>query len=256
MMSKILIFRWWFIPAFITFISLAGKMAPLHYNDLVTIKLRFINNVKGNKIVLNDSLYTNQFGEKYTITKLRYYVTNVSVQNNKKYISEENSYHLIDESNPESQNISFSLPSGTYTAIDFLLGVDSLHNVSGAQSGDLDPAKDMFWTWHSGYVMAKMEGNSPASKLVNNKFEYHIGGFSGPYNALKEIHLGFPQNTPLFNRGKTYEIIINGDINTWWKGGKDIKISEHANITSPGELSLAISNNYANMFHIEKIIAE
>ena len=220
------------------------------------VKLTFINNVKGSKIVFNDSTYTNSFGEKYIITKLRYYVTNVSLQNGHKSIKEKNSYHLIDESEKESQVINFSIPAGDYTSLQFLLGVDSLHNVSGAQTDDLDPAKDMFWTWNSGYVMAKMEGNSPSSKLVNNKFEFHIGGFSGPYNVLKKVQLNFPGKTLHFVAGKTYEIIINADINTWWQHPHDIKISEHANITSPGKFAREISDNYVNMFHIEKITSE
>ena len=221
-----------------------------------SVKLTFINNVKGSKIVFNDSTYTNSFGEKYIITKLRYYVTNVSLQNGHNSIKEKNSYHLIDESKTESQVINFSIPAGDYSAIQFLLGVDSLHNVSGAQTDDLDPAKDMFWTWNTGYVMAKMEGNSPNSKLVNNKFEFHIGGFSGPYNVLKNVQLNFPGKTIHFVAGKTYEIIINADINAWWQHPHDIKISEHAIITSPGQFAREISDNYVNMFHIEKITSE
>ena len=107
-----------------------------------------------------------------------------------------------------------------------------------------------------GYVMAKMEGNSPNSKLVNNKFEFHIGGFSGPYNVLKQVQLNFPGKTLHFVAGKTYEIIINADINAWWQHPHDIKISEHAIITSPGKFAREISDNYVNMFHIEKITSE
>ena len=225
-------------------------------SQLSAVKLTFVNNVKASKIVCNDSTYINSFGEKYIITKLRYYVTNVSLQNGNNNIKEKNSYHLIDESKTESRVINFPIPEGDYTSLQFLLGVDSLHNVSGAQTGDLDPAKDMFWTWNSGYVMAKMEGNSPSSKLVNNKFEFHIGGFSGPYNVLKQVWLNFPEKTLHFVAGKTYEIIINADINTWWQHPHDIKISEHANITSPGKFAREISDNYVNMFHIEKITSK
>lgn len=219
------------------------------------VKLTFNNNIKGSNIVFNDSTYTNSFGEKYIITKLRYYVTNVSLQTGVKSNKEKNSYHLVDESDKGSQVISFSIPAGYYTSLQFLLGVDSLHNVSGAQTDDLDPAKDMFWTWNSGYVMAKLEGNSPSSKLVNNKFEFHIGGFSGPYNVLKKVQLTFPEKT-LLVAGRTYDISINADINTWWQHPHDIKISEHANITSPGRFAKEISDNYVNMFHIEKITSE
>ena len=205
---------------------------------------------------MNDAAYTNPCGKKYSISKVRYYVTNISLQKEHNTFTEKNSYHLIDESKNDSRVINISVPAGDYYAVHFLLGVDSLHNVSGAQTGDLDPTKDMFWTWNSGYVMAKMEGNSANSKLVNNKFEYHIGGFSGPYNVLKEIRIDFPGNVVYFTTGKTYEIIVSADIDTWWQHPHDIKISEHANITSPGENAKNISDNYANMFHIEKIISE
>ncbi len=225
-------------------------------NDSASVKISFINTVKNSRIVLNDSVYTNPFEEKYSISKLRYYVTNVSLNNGSKSCIEKSSYHLIDESKEESQSFTFNVPPGNYTSLQFLLGVDSLHNVSGAQTGDLDPTKDMFWTWNSGYVMAKMEGNSPASNLVNNKYEFHIGGYAGPYNVIKKIQLDFNNKSFEVTAGKTIEIIINADINTWWSGANDIKIAEHANITSPGKFALAISNNYVKMFSVEKMISQ
>ncbi|MEO8862298.1 MAG: MbnP family protein [Ginsengibacter sp.] len=224
-------------------------------ND-VHVKIIFVNNIRESKLILNDSTYTNPFDEKYTITKLRYYVTNVSLQNGDGNVKEKKSYHLIDESKISSQVINFSVPAGDYNSIQFLLGVDSLHNVSGAQTDDLDPTKDMFWTWNSGYVMAKMEGHSPDSKMVNNKYEFHVGGFSGPYNVLKEIHLNFPRKAIHFEAGKKYEIFISADINTWWQSPHNIKIAEHPTITTPGENAKNISDNYANMFHLEKVIPE
>ncbi len=225
--------------------------------QVATVKITFRNMVKNYKIALQDSVYTNPFGETYNITKLRYYVSGISLINDGKKFSEKNSYHLIDESDEGSQSFSFSIPQGNYSSLKFLLGVDSLRNVSGAQAGALDPAKDMFWTWNSGYVMAKFEGNSSSSGLVNNKYEFHIGGFSGKYNVLKNIELNFPENKLVhFSANKTIEIIINADVNSWWQKPNDIKIAEHANITAPGKMALALSDNYAKMFHIEKIISE
>jgi hypothetical protein len=92
--------------------------------------------------------------------------------------------------------------------------------------------------------------------LVNHKYEFHIGGFSGQYNVLKNIQLHFPENKSIqFSKDKTTEIIINADVNAWWKDPNEIKIAEHANITAPGKLALAISDNYSKMFSIEKIIS-
>lgn len=250
--SKRLIILLFFSTLFLSFNNITNKLTGVSS----TVKISFINTVKNSRIVLNDSIYSNPFEEKYTISKLRYYVTNVSLHNALNAAGEKNSYHLIDESKEESQTFSFNLSPGTYNSLVFLLGVDSLHNVSGAQSDDLDPTKDMFWTWNSGYVMAKMEGNSPSSKLVNNKYEFHIGGYAGTYNVIKKIHLDFIDGALDIKDGKTVEIIVDADINTWWSDPNDIKIAEHANITSPGKFALAISDNYAKMFHIEKIITQ
>ena len=226
-------------------------------SPFATVKITFNNSVKNNKIVLYDSSYTNSFGEKYTINKFRYYVSNVFLKSLSEHLSEKNSYHLVDESDVATQSFSFSVPAGNYSSLNFLLGVDSLHNVSGAQTDALDPVKDMFWTWNTGYVMAKLEGNSSSSALVNHKYEFHIGGFSGKYNVLKNIELTFPDNKPThFAANKTTQIIINADVDAWWQNPNDIKIAEHANITAPGKLALAISDNYVKMFHIEKIIIE
>jgi len=255
-MNKLPKYYWMLIPVFFAIFSSFQQKKIFNQNTAASVKLIFVNNVKRNKIVLNDSTYLNPFGENYTITKLRYYISNIVFWEEHNSFRENYSYHLIDQSKKESQSVKLSIAPGDYKYLDFLIGVDSLHNVSGAQTDDLDPTKDMFWTWNSGYVMAKIEGNSPDSKLVNNKFEYHIGGFSGPYNVLKEIHLNFTEKTFHFIAGKTYEIIINADINTWWQNPHDIKISERASITSPGEFAKNISDNYANMFHIEKVISE
>src|SRR5665213_89034 len=245
----------WFGLALVFFIfSSFQQKKQIREGRLAFIKIIFENNVNGQKIVLNDSTYTNSSGEKYRITKLRYYVTNIELQNGNNDYKEKISYHLIDEDIPETQVIKLSVPHGEYNSLNFLLGVDSLHNVSGAQTDDLDPAKDMFWTWNSGYVMAKLEGYSPDSKLVNNKIAYHIGSFSGPYNVLKEIRLDFPGKMMRFDEGKAYQIIIEADINTWWHANHDFKFSENPAITTPGENARNMSDNYANMFHIEKLI--
>jgi hypothetical protein len=225
-------------------------------SSFASVKITFNNVVKDSRIVLFDSLYTNPFGEKYSINKFRYYVSDVSLKSDDKDFNEKESFYLVDESKIESQSIYLSVPQANYFSINFLLGVDSLHNVSGAQSGALDPTKDMFWTWNTGYVMAKLEGNSTSSTLVNHKYEFHIGGFSGKYNVLKKIQLRFPKNKPIYlSKNKTTEIIINADVNAWWQDPNEIKIAEHANITAPGKWALALSDNYAKMFSIEKIIS-
>jgi len=232
--------------------------------DKGTIQFVFINTVKGVPVVLNDSMYSNPFGESYSIKNLKYYISHITLANALKTAEKEN-YQLVDESNPESKIFSISCKPGTYTSVNFLLGVDSLHNVSGAQSNALDPMNGMFWTWNSGYIMAKFEGSSAASSQVNNRFEYHIGGFSGVNNVLKNISLPLPiDHLPTGQAGslltihpnKTVTIFIEADLNKWWQQPNDISIVTTPVCTTPGELAKKIADNYSKLFRIKNIVTQ
>ena len=224
-------------------------------NNTGSVKITFINSVKGKPLELNTGKYINPFGEEYSISKFKYYISQVSLAFGTGFFNESESFHLIDEGNAGALHFSFALDAGNYDALNFALGVDSLHNVSGAQTGALDPLNDMFWTWNSGYVMAKLEGHSPQAKVVNNKFEFHIGGFMGTDNVLKNISLNFPPGKTLtIQEGKTSEIIIEADIDSWWQQPNDIKIAGHPVCSSPGPLAKKIADNYCKMFTIKNII--
>ncbi len=215
------------------------------------LKISFVNTVNHAPLVLDSVMYTNPFTENYTISKFKYYISNLFLTGNKKIIIK-NSYYLIDEKNITGNSMQFYVPPGKYNSISFLLGVDSIKNVSGAQSGALDPTNDMFWTWNTGYVMAKLEGHSPASTVVNNKVEYHIGGFSGADNVLKTI--AFPVVINI-KKDTVIEIVIEADINAWWQIPNDILIAQNPVCTNPGVLAKKIADNYSNMFSIKKVTA-
>jgi hypothetical protein len=220
-----------------------------------TVKLSFSNTVNGSPMVLTTQTYTNPTGENYTISKFKYYITNIEVSNGSAKAMEKDSYHLVDQSIASSQSFNISMGVNNYTTVSFLLGVDSTRNVSGAQTGALDPLNDMFWTWNSGYIMAKMEGNSPASTQPNNKVEYHIGGFSGANNVLKKITLTMPAGKTLDVReSKTSEIKITADFARWWQNPNSISIAALPVCTTPGAQAKQIADNYANMFTLTDVV--
>ena len=169
-----------FIPLFFCFSAFAQKQTGV-------VKIIFVNTVNGTPLVLNDSSYTNPFNETYKVSKLKYYVSNINVNKKNGTQKEKDSYHLLNEADTASLNFSFPLKAGNYKSVDFLLGVDSAKNCSGAQSGALDPMNDMFWTWNSGYVMFKLEGSSSSSTQPNKRIEYHIGGYAGNKSVTKKI---------------------------------------------------------------------
>jgi hypothetical protein len=237
------------------FLLLLIALPVISFAQNGTVKITFVNTINDTAIVLNDKTYINPWGEEYIINQLKYYISNVSLQSNDKSFYENNSYHLIDESNGESKSFSFAVKAGNYSNLSFLIGVDSLMNVSGALSGALDPLNGMFWTWNSGYIMFKLEGTSPQSTVVNNKIEYHIGGFAGSENVLHKEELLIPSGKSLeIKEGKITEIIIEADINKLWNSGYKLKIIEIPACTSPGKLAHDISSNYSSLFFIKDVI--
>lgn len=230
--------------------------AQLHHTtrQQVQIDIRF-SNFAGTKKIAADSTFINYFGEAYTIQRLKYYVTNIELLDTKagKRQAVPGSYFLVDENDEQSKNITLSAPMDDYDAVSFLLGVDSLHNVSGAQTGALDPMNGMFWTWNSGYVSIKMEGRSPASNLPQHLIEYHLGGFKGQDNVNHRIDLPFPLPATGIHHSKTIMIDIKTDINSFFNAVHSLPIKDNPACTSPGNLARRYAENYARIFTIDKV---
>ena len=209
------------------------------------LELRFLN-MAGDSVLKLGNSYANQFNETFTVRNFKYYVSHIQLKDKSgKLHSISDSYYLINEADTESLKITLQYNIEDITSIRFLLGVDSIKNVSGVQTGALDPAKGMFWTWNTGYIMAKLEGKSSASKAPGNYFTYHIGGFKPKENVAKWIEL--PVQLP----GKYYNTVyIKADALKWFKSVHDIMIAEKPVCHEPGKLAMLIADNYATMFSI------
>src|SRR5205085_3433926 len=128
-------------------------------------------------LVPNTKWYKNTSNEIFTVTKLKYYITNVKLHREDGLVfTEEDSYHLIKHVDSLSAT-AFSiknLPPGNYNGMEFLIGVDSLRNVSGVQTGALDVNNQMFWSWNSGYIFFKMEGDYVSDSVPDgSQFAIH-----------------------------------------------------------------------------------
>jgi hypothetical protein len=86
-------------------------------------------------------------------------------------------YVLVDVRDPASTRFDLPrVPPGAYTALQFRLGVDAAQLRAGAQTGALDPAAGMFWTWNTGYIFLALEAHSPRSGAADRSLTYHVGG--------------------------------------------------------------------------------
>ncbi|MFI5173082.1 MAG: MbnP family protein, partial [Chitinophagales bacterium] len=210
-----------------------------------------------------DSTYTNANGDLFTPTLFKYFVSNIRLirSDNTEYAiddSYDNSYFLVNQDDEESMTLDMdTLSAGNYKAIKFLLGVDSTHNVSGAQSGALAPTNGMFWDWNTGYIFLKLEGSSPVIPTPAQTFTYHIGGFAAPNNNLKEIYLEFDgDNLPLANNTHP-ELHLVIDVLEILKNPTTINMATFpTGIMSANANAAIIANNYADMFTYDHIHAD
>jgi hypothetical protein len=209
------------------------------------IQLVFSNRINNLPISLSRTEYENSRKQDFVLTKIKYYVSNITLTDikGKKFIADTS--FLIDESTAESKKIILkNIPADNYQSIEFILGVDSLHNCSGAQSGSLDPLNGMFWTWNSGYIFFKLEGKSSYSNLPDNLIEYHIGGYREPNNNIRKIALPLESKT-------TNEIYVNADIGKLFTSDDGIDFTEMPSITNAPKAHL-IANQFLRIFRVEK----
>lgn len=210
------------------------------------IELLFQNKV-GDSALQSGGVYHNVFDEEFTVRKLQFYISHIELQyTDGKHYAINKPPHLIDEHDSTSKHLSLIVPSGNIREINFLLGVDSATNVSGVQFGDLDPAKGMFWVWNTGYIMAKLEGSSPASKAPGKRYEYDIGGYKPGENAAREVRL----TLPLITSHQPSTFIITADLSKWFQNKSSIRIGEQPLCHAPGKLAMQVADNYASMFSI------
>jgi hypothetical protein len=204
--------------------------------------------------------YRNIFDEPYKVKAFKFYVHAIQMINTdsgKVFELPKDKYYLVDFADSASTQIKIGVSPFKYNRIAFTIGVDSVRNVSGAQTDALDPAKGMFWTWNSGYIMAKLEGTSPVASTPNNAFEYHIGGFRTGENVVEKITLLFPFTTEIdLKPGKTTEMVISADVNSWFYNPHDIMISATPTCMTPGTLAMQVAENYRKMFTVVDIVNE
>lgn len=225
-------------------------------SDTAKIIFHFQNKVNDRPLLLNDSLhvYHNENGDDFYITTFKYYISNIILtkQNGEK-VNMPESYFLINaaDSSTLTQELK-GVPAGKYKSISFTIGVDSLRNFAGAQTGCLDPAKGMFWTWKSGYIFVKMEGVSSKSNSKKNRLTYHIGGAIAPENTIRSFSSELPKKLKINDRSSA-QIDIAVNAAALFRGTTKVNFSD-LSFTMGGPKSVIIADNYANgLFNITAV---
>lgn len=244
-----------------TILTACKKDEPQGYNAgaKAPVSIEFDNIAGSSDLQLNTGTYINALGQSFTVSKLKYYVSNFSFTNTEGTtytVPQSDSYFLIDESVPASLRPVVHIPEGEYVSFRFMIGVDSLRNTMDVshRTGVLDvsgPATDMYWSWNSGYIFLKLEGNSPAVTGMGGLFQYHVGGFGGystpTINNLTTITVDLrARGAAKVRSGRTPNVHLFTDILKAISGGSNLDFSTTPMIHSPAA-AVPIRNNYSTM---------
>ncbi len=237
--------------------------APAQTDNDVSIN---ITNMANNVVlkIAKDTVYTNivpkyinAYGDTLTVTKFMYYISNVKLKRaDGSYYTENESYRLIDASDTIA-SCKFTIkavPSGTYTSIEYLIGVDSLRNCGGAQTGALDVAHEMFWTWNSGYIFVKLNVfSSSVSNFGSHNVEYHVGGFSGANNNIKKETLALSANNLVVDNAYPSKIYLKANVMECFRTPTTISFVSLQSALNAASAK-PIANNYADMFSLGAVV--
>ncbi len=239
--------------------ALLGGCSPSAETNAFPVGIEITHQVATQPLRLDGTLYKTAAGDEYSLDHVRYYLSNFRLRRtdgtwfvNPQSAESSQGYFLVDAALKESQTFPIGLvPPGEYSGIEFLIGIDPVRNGAGAQNGELDPARGMFWTWNTGYIFFKLEGHSPQSSSKKHELTYHLGG-TGPTSGARLVFLPLGKESIKVNAKTRAQIHLSADIAQVFEGVNRIRISELSEAMSP-QAGVPIADNVAGLFSVEHV---
>lgn len=240
--------RYLFLIAILALSACDKKPVPTETPTQKNMTINISHVVDEQELLLNDRWYTIN-GDSIRFTSYAYFISNIKFYNAQgDTFAEPESYHLINQDSAPSKTFTVSgIPYGSYTGVSFLIGVDSIRNVSGAQTGALDPMSGMFWDWNTGYIMSKLEAEYIYKDRIN-PLVWHVGGFSGIHNPLRILHVNLPRTITLSDNSAP-QLYLEGNIAEWFKTPTLVRLDDNTNIIA----RTTLVDNYVDMFTVKDI---
>lgn len=218
--------------------------------DVVTLKIEHTWS-DSLEFALNETLVHPTTGDSLNFVTFKYYISNIRLKKaDGTWWVQPDSYHLLDLTNGTTPEVALNnVPFGEYTDIEYVLGVDSTRNVSGAQTGDLSTSLGMFWSWNSGYIMLKAEGTSPDAGM--GSFSFHLGGFSGANNIVTTKTHNFTGNNLTVAGNGNCQIHLSASPEALWSTAGSV--SGTSMIHMPGSGAVTMATDFYSSFEFEHI---
>ncbi len=174
------------------------------------LKLQLKFNVDSSPLQFDTLLYRNADGQTYSVTHLEFFISNIVLHSAQGDVASDQVFY-VNARRPNTNIIQLDhLPARSYTGISCLIGLDSVHN----QSGALYPSQDnngMFWpvSMGGGYHFMKLEGRV-ISADTSLGYAMHLG--QNPHL----VHATMLGKFQLYDN-YTMSSVITMNINSWFE---------------------------------------
>lgn len=212
------------------------------------IILEIKHTISGQPLTLNEMKYTNLAGNLYSVSKLQYYISNVVLvheDGHEEPTSLAPTY--ISATNLTNDVFLKVIPSGTYTQIKFLIGMDSNTNKSFGLPSNPENL-EMGWPdmMGGGYHFFKLEGNFKHPNDSNHGFAVHTGT-----NPALTTHAPVACQIKVEKDANT-RVVLEMDVNSWFESPHTFDLINDGFYTMGiAPLMRKIADNGQNVFRIK-----
>lgn len=184
-----------------------------------TLVIDMSHQVDGVDAIMNSLDYMSPFGNEYSITKCRYFISDVVLHSASGNV-EVDEAHYVDMTMPNTLtwNTGLEVPAGDYTSVSFIFGLDEEKNVDGYFNTNPEAVLEWPSTLGGGYHYMQMEGQYDSLDTGADLKNYltHLGPTNGNQYYF-EADLSSSSFTVPSDENTTVNVEIIMNINNWYQ---------------------------------------
>lgn len=231
-----------------------SSTSQVEETNFTAIKMN-MNHVFGDSdVIVDESIHVNSSGNRIKFAKLHYLLTGFElIKTDGESIKLDSVSAYINLGDDLTSFVIEDIPTGKYSELRFILGVDSITN---HQNPNTFPAKsplnpiinNLYWDWVDGFIFCSVEGyHYGEQNNLLGAFAYHIGKDENIMNIQIDKEFSIEE-------GKELDLIF--DLSAYFESPHLINITENSPITHSNKdvdfgLSSKLSENLLNAFQIK-----
>jgi len=214
-------------------------------NTEIQLSFTFNHTVDGAAVEFDQIKYSNAFGNEYSVSTLKYFVSDITMHSNEGTSITFNDVHYVDarDNSTLTYNLPAKVPAGNYTSVSFIYGIDSVKNQTGLFPNPPESLMEWPLAMGGGYHYMKLEGKFDSTGMVKN-FQAHTGPTMGNANYFEVMLTDSPFNCSCEN----VNVAINMNINNWWVNPNMLDLNTMSGIMGNQQMQIKLKENGNDVF--------